>query len=184
MRGAVEANITWTVTTSSTAAVGFLQILTNTATKLRTCPNGPPQTGTYVTCMKNRVDGDQRPVLFLASGLTHNGSVGQNICAMRASVPTHPTEVRNHLVTLRVGNKPKMFAGDVQEWKGFELDLQPEMDIRDVKQSASKMCNVLPEHMRVRNKGRQLRNEENRRRMPFWNVTNHLRDYTLQATQS
>ena len=35
MRAAVEANITWTVTTSLTAAVGFLQILTNTATKLR-----------------------------------------------------------------------------------------------------------------------------------------------------
>ena len=38
MRAAVEANINWTVTTSLTAAVGFLQILTNTATKLRTCP--------------------------------------------------------------------------------------------------------------------------------------------------
>ena len=60
MRAAVEANITWTVTTSLTAAVGFLQILTNTATKLRTCPNGSPQTGTWVTGMKNRVDGDQR----------------------------------------------------------------------------------------------------------------------------
>ena len=70
MRAAVEANITWTVTTSLTAAVGFLQMLTNTATKLRTCPNGSSQTGTWVTGMKNRVDGDQRPVLFLASGLT------------------------------------------------------------------------------------------------------------------
>ena len=109
--------------------------------------------------MKIRVNGDQRPVLFLASGLTHNGSVGQNIYAMRASVPTHPTEVRNHLVNLRVGNKPKMSAGDAQEWKGFELDLQPEMDIRDVKQLGSKMCKVLPGHMRVLHKDRQLRKE-------------------------
>ena len=53
-----------------------------------------------------------------------------------------------------------MFAGDVQERKGFELDLQPEMDIRDVKQLVSKMCYVLPEHMRVLYKDRQLRNEE------------------------
>ena len=105
--------------------------------------------------MKKRVDGDQRLVLFLASGPTHNGSVGQNNHAMRASVPTHPTEVRNHLVNIRVGNKPKMFAGDVHEWKGFELDLQPEMDIRD--QLASKMCNVIPEHVRVLNRDRQLR---------------------------
>uniref|UniRef100_A0A7S1FIS2 Ubiquitin-like domain-containing protein n=1 Tax=Noctiluca scintillans TaxID=2966 RepID=A0A7S1FIS2_NOCSC len=44
--------------------------------------------------------------------------------------------------------------------EGFELDLQPEMDIRDVKQLASEMCNVLPEHMRVLYKDRQLRNEE------------------------
>ena len=160
MRAAVEANITWTVTTSLTAAVGFLQTLTNTATKLRTCPNGSPQTGIWVTDMKNRVDGDQRLVLFLASGPTHNGSVGQNNHAMRASVPTRLTEVRNHLVNIRVENKPKMFAGDAHEWKGFELDLQPEIDIRDVKQLASKMCNVLPEHMRVLYKDRQLRNEE------------------------
>ena len=68
---------------------------------------------------------------------------------MRASVPTHPTEVRNHLVNLRVENKSKMFAGDVQEWKGFELGLQPEMDIRDAKQLAGKMCNVLLEHIRA-----------------------------------
>ena len=60
----------------------------------------------------------------------------------------------------RVVSKPKKFAGDVQEWKGFELDLQPEMDIRDVKQLASKMCYVPPEHMRVFFKDRQLRNEE------------------------
>ena len=115
MRAAVEASITTTVTTSLTAAVGFPKILTNTATKLRTY--GSAQTGTWVTGTKNRVEGDPRPVLFLASGLTHNGSVGQNIYAVRASVPTHPTEVRNHLVNFRVGNKPKMFVGDVQERK-------------------------------------------------------------------
>ena len=107
----MEASTTRTMTTSLNAAVGFPQILTNTATKLRTCPKGSAQTDADVTGTKNQVEGGQRLLFF-----PHNGSVGQNICAMRAaSVPTHPTEVRNHLVNLRVGNKPKMFAGDVQE---------------------------------------------------------------------
>ena len=44
--------------------------------------------------------------------------------------------------------------------QGFELDLEPSMDIHDVKQLASEMCNVLSEHKRVMYKVRILRQEE------------------------
>ena len=42
----------------------------------------------------------------------------------------------------------------------LELNLEHDMDIHDVKQLASEMCNVFPDHMRVPYKDKISRNEE------------------------
>ena len=53
-------------------------------------------------------------------------------------------------------NLQMVVAGDAP----FELELQPDMEIRDVKELASERCSVLPEHMRCLYKDRLLRNDE------------------------